>query len=264
MTTISRQIERMRERYPDFRVTSCGWMAVWTGELRPLHRPYTIEISYARRLEVGGAKLLYAYRPRVRLLSPTLITRHPRTGEWAEHLYWDFAKPENSRLCLYDPDAGDDEWSDFDHYIADRIVPWGSNWLACYEGWLATGKWRGGGRHSPRREQSCQTETTSSDQNQGRRKSAVRAAFHNLGRRIGTSASLPLMVAASGESSQPLCWPGLSSDSWKASLLQPDLTLSPVRPPEASSPLGFLRASPPRSCVTSMSTEEERSSLLAA
>ncbi|MYD87819.1 MAG: hypothetical protein F4018_15215 [Acidobacteria bacterium] len=26
-----------------------------------------------------------------------------------------------------------------------RIVPWTSEWLACYEIWLATGKWLGGG-----------------------------------------------------------------------------------------------------------------------
>jgi len=264
MTTIARQIERMRERYPDFRVTSCGWRAVWTGELRPIHRPYTIEISYARRLEVGGCELMFGYTPLVRLLSPKLIWKHPRTGEWVEHLYWDFDNPENSRLCLYDPHAGDAEWSMFDHYIADRIVPWASNWLFCYEGWLATGKWRGGGRHPPRRDPQCQTQETTSEASLAPLASGARAAFHNLGRRIGTFASFPLMAAASVESSQPLCWPTLSRASWAASRLPADLTSSLVRPLEASSPSALLPGLRPLSFATSMSTEEERYFLQAA
>ena len=28
------------------------------------------------------------------------------------------------------------------------IVPWTIDWLACYEGWLATGEWAGGGIHT--------------------------------------------------------------------------------------------------------------------
>ena len=31
--------------------------------------------------------------------------------------------------------------------VARIIVPWTIDWLACYEGWLATGEWTGGGRH---------------------------------------------------------------------------------------------------------------------
>ena len=47
-------------------------------------------------------------------------------------------------LCLYDPDAG--EWHP-GMSIARTIIPWTIDWLACYEGWLATGEWTGGGHH---------------------------------------------------------------------------------------------------------------------
>jgi len=35
-----------------------------------------------------------------------------------------------------------------DDLIALTTVPWAADWLACYEGWLATGRWHGGGRHA--------------------------------------------------------------------------------------------------------------------
>jgi hypothetical protein len=49
-----------------------------------------------------------------------------------------------SPLCLFDPEA--EEWS-HDDLIAFTTIPWAADWLACYEGWLASGRWYGGGRH---------------------------------------------------------------------------------------------------------------------
>ncbi|ACP23444.1 hypothetical protein NGR_b19970 (plasmid) [Sinorhizobium fredii NGR234] len=48
------------------------------------------------------------------------------------------------RLCLCDPAA--DEW-DATMHLSRTIVPWSADWLACYELWLMTGRWTGGGRH---------------------------------------------------------------------------------------------------------------------
>lgn len=45
---------------------------------------------------------------------------------------------------LYDP--AKDEW-DHSMLISETIVPWTLDWLACYELWLMTGRWTGGGRH---------------------------------------------------------------------------------------------------------------------
>jgi hypothetical protein len=32
--------------------------------------------------------------------------------------------------------------------IAETIAPWAMDWIACYELWLMTGVWTGGGRHA--------------------------------------------------------------------------------------------------------------------
>ena len=60
------------------------------------------------------------------------------------HVYFDDKDITLSPLCLFDPDAN--EWSHED-LIAETTVPWAADWLACYEGWLASGRWHGGGRH---------------------------------------------------------------------------------------------------------------------
>jgi hypothetical protein len=63
------------------------------------------------------------------------------------HVFFDAKDITLSALCLFDPDKA--EWDPND-LIADTTVPWTVDWLACYEGWLATGRWHGGGRHAPR------------------------------------------------------------------------------------------------------------------
>jgi hypothetical protein len=56
---------------------------------------------------------------------------------------------DGSTLCLFD--AQEDEWTPA-MAIADTTLPWALDWLACYELWLMTGRWAGGGRHAtPRR-----------------------------------------------------------------------------------------------------------------
>ena len=51
---------------------------------------------------------------------------------------------DDPTLCLFDPVAG--EW-DASMQISQTIVLWALDWIACYELWLMTGKWTGGGRH---------------------------------------------------------------------------------------------------------------------
>jgi hypothetical protein len=57
-------------------------------------------------------------------------------------------------LCLFDAEAN--EWTPF-HMIAETTIPWTLDWLACYEGWRATGAWTGGGRHVPAERQETST-----------------------------------------------------------------------------------------------------------
>jgi hypothetical protein len=41
------------------------------------------------------------------------------------------------------------EWG-LDDLIAETTILWAARWLFFYEGWLATKKWKGGGRHPGR------------------------------------------------------------------------------------------------------------------
>lgn len=79
-------------------------------------------------------------RPLVFVLEPVL---RPREGEAfvdVPHLQFDSSSPEDSALCLYDPDEG--EWNPT-MLIADTTVPWASEWLHHYELWHADGVWYG-------------------------------------------------------------------------------------------------------------------------
>lgn len=216
------QVARMRNLYPALRHTEhCSWWASWIGPVRPVFRTYTIKLQYVRRYWIGDLEIINGYVPQVTLRDPALVLEHPRTGEPVPHVYWQNDNPERSTLCLYDPAA--DQWSP-DEFLADTIVPWACEWLACYEGWLAIGEWTGGGRHhAPRRRiASCQIVD---GPNRGQQDRARRDAFHSLGIKIGTFGSLPLMVAASEGSSPLLSWLDWRNDTCKATPL-PDISIS--------------------------------------
>lgn len=142
--SVQDEIDEMRRLWPDFQVTGrCDHIVTWRGVLRPIRRPYEIRILYGPRFWLGRFRLLNR-RPRVEIVSPDIVPCHPVTGENLPHVY---AFPRNgqlSRLCLYDPAERD--WFP-GMPIAQTIVPWAAHWIACYEGWLATGEWTGGGRH---------------------------------------------------------------------------------------------------------------------
>lgn len=128
------QVAGMRGAWPCFRKYGGRRHTLnvrWIGTLKPQITKYRIEIRYA---------LLNT--PQVRILSPVL-TRLPGNVEGElPHVY---PPADDPTLCLYDPAA--DEW-DASLSIAHTIVPWTIDWIACYEWWLITGRWTGGGRHS--------------------------------------------------------------------------------------------------------------------
>ena len=119
------QVLRVKSLHPQFSVSATVHQAVWTGDVTPsaLSENYKVQVAYERGL-----------RPRICVLSPILKRR--QDGKPIPHTYaGDF-------LCLYFPPAR--EWHP-NKFIADTIIPWISLWLFYYEGWLATGKWLGGG-----------------------------------------------------------------------------------------------------------------------
>ena len=129
------QVERMRKQWPRFRVLDRSRTAVtWTGDLRPLCQTYAVRVEYRRDLA----------RLRVTVVNPLLRRRHEAPDKSIPHVYWNEKRRELPFLCLYDPVAR--EWHP-GRAIAWTIIPWTIDWLACYEGWLATGEWTGGGRH---------------------------------------------------------------------------------------------------------------------
>lgn len=135
--TVDEQIRTMREDWPDFRVLRDHQhdVARWRGPLTPRSRRYKVEIIYGLQFAIDG--------PIVRVLSPTL-TRLPDNPEGSlPHVYFRDTDPQ---LCLFDP--AERGWSGWE-LISKTIVPWTSDWLTCYEFWLMTGVWHGGGRHPP-------------------------------------------------------------------------------------------------------------------
>lgn len=219
----------MQARFSQLQVTfECEWMICWQGPVCPLQQTYIIRVFYVCVDILGGCDVLN-YGPDIDVVEP--ILRRRSADDPIPHIYPARSHPDQPRLCLYDP--AEAEWKSSDA-IADTIIPWAIDWLACYEGWFATGEWHGGGRHlTPRRVgRSCPASLHRPDDRQDR---SVSAGFHSLGRKTGSFASLPLMVAASEGSS-----PRLSSQDWRnatsvALRLRDILTSSPEPLPAESS-----------------------------
>ena len=138
--TVYRDVKLMRKKWPAFCVVKHTSRSVrWRGRLQPISQVYRVEISY--RVKRRGPE--YGV-PKVTVTAPLLHRREETPEDQIPHIYPNSSDPELPLLCLYDPDGA--EWEPT-LPIAKTIVPWTIDWLACYEGWLATGSWTGGGRH---------------------------------------------------------------------------------------------------------------------
>lgn len=144
MMSLDQQVRRMRRDRPDFDlVANWGFVAQWDGWVRPLSQAYKLRVSYVLRESIAGVKLIH-HMPAIWLIEPRLQLYSPYApGQLVPHIYPCFEQLDQSRLCVFDPAT--DEWT-CDKAIADTIIPWAIDWLVCYEGWLATGEWTGGGR----------------------------------------------------------------------------------------------------------------------
>ena len=136
------QVNSMRRAWPGFRMVERKRdFVTWVGPLRPFCQTYTVCVTYRRDPRRG---MIDDSLPRVTVTDPLLHRRDEAPNDPIPHHYRNTRRPECPFLCLYDPRAG--EWRPA-MSIAKTIVPWTIDWLACYEGWLATGEWTGGGRH---------------------------------------------------------------------------------------------------------------------
>jgi hypothetical protein len=254
--SVAEQATLMRRHWPEFPVVlETGWLIIWEGQLRPFHQSYRVRVFFCLGCELEAAEIVPA-PPRVTVLDPALERRQETPDEPIPHHYSNEADPQRPILCLYDP--REREWRLADA-IAETAIPWTIDWLACYEGWRATGEWTGGGRHATLEEITpCPTPEPTRPNDRAARSSA--AAFHSLGQRIGTFASLPLMAAASEGSTRPLSWRDWSSASWEAPPWRRTSTLLPVRQPGASSPWDLALDSIARTSLTSISGAGAKSS----
>ncbi len=134
------QLTRMAHRWPDLvpRVVEKGSGIAWVGPLRGFQMKYKVAVIW----EWANTKAV----PLVYVLDPPLRPR-PRTDFIdLPHLNYDQHQPEDSALCLFDPGIG--EWNNA-MLIADRIVPWASEWLYYYEIWHLDGIWHGSNAPGP-------------------------------------------------------------------------------------------------------------------
>lgn len=102
---------------------------VWEFSARPspLSREYRLRIVYKQ----GSSPKVFVDDPDLTELAQ---------GQKLPHVY----QQKPTRLCLYLPGTG--QWSS-EMWIYKTIVPWAVLWLYYFEDWLATGEWRGGGKH---------------------------------------------------------------------------------------------------------------------
>lgn len=145
MVTLStwRQAELMRRNWPTFKIIRrTRWLVVWEATLCPLSQTYTVQVLLEREKNYNRSDIPPI--PQVTVISPLLRGRSENPSDPIPHHYPNPEFPELPILCLYDPDTR--EWHP-GLSVAHTIVPWSIDWLACYEGWLATGEWTGGGRH---------------------------------------------------------------------------------------------------------------------
>lgn len=138
---IDQQVGAMLGRWPTLDVVERGKdSAVWRGTLKPILREYVVEIYY--RVPSVLEMPTLRQQPLVRVLSPALKRRAGDPEGSLPHVYPDGTP--HPPLCLFDMEAR--EWTPW-KLLAETTVPWSIDWLACYEGWRATGTWSGGGRH---------------------------------------------------------------------------------------------------------------------
>jgi hypothetical protein len=252
--SVDEQDRKLRAECPQFKlVANLGWMGIWEGILRPICQTYRVRIVYFSRRYYDGWTLANPLVS-VTVIDPPVGPDPRGTGEPPPHTYRYGHPPAFPHLCIFDPKLH--EWTR-DEYIVDKIVPWTIKWLFFFEDWLATGEWRGGGRH-PEIPAPCLTPDDLDPESRARHERFRSAEFHRLGRKIGAFASCQLMEAASAGSFPPPSWRNLSGVT--PADIQSDLTSILLRGPRLvlSLPLAWEPGSMSQHSLISISGEDAR------
>jgi len=123
----------MRLVWPGFECQVRGGRLICRGNLKPfdISREYSVRIEY-----------IVGFRPNAWVLG---LPSPDETDKKIPHRFKD------GSICLF----YHSEWTP-ELPIARTILPWLLEWLAFYEGWLATGEWQGGGIHPEESAENCQ------------------------------------------------------------------------------------------------------------
>ena len=144
LLNIEDQIRAMRSTWPALSLHHReGCYAEWRGPLQALFRRFTVSIAYRAPFAVESPDMK-RQQPLVSVLDPPLRPRRGDPEGQLPHVYYVGNGALDVALCMFDPDAS--EWSP-SMLLSETTVPWTVEWLASYEGWRATGRWSGGGRH---------------------------------------------------------------------------------------------------------------------
>ena len=136
--SVAEQAEQVEGEWPAFRtIERSPSVGRWEGYLQPNAKRYRVEIAlFLQDTELSSTVVP---NPRIKVLQDLRRRRDRRS---LPHIYPNRSDPKRPYLCLFLPKKR--EWH-VGLSIADTVVPWTSNWLACYEAWLVTGKWSCGG-----------------------------------------------------------------------------------------------------------------------
>ena len=245
----------MRAECPRFRlVANAGWIGIWEGPLRPICQTYLVRIVY---FPWGYFRSWRIANPHISVfvIDPPIGPDPRGTGEPPQHVYRLGYPPEFPRLCIHDP--VEDALLP-DEYIVERIVPWTIKWLFFHEEWVASGEWKGGGRH-PELPEPCLREDDLNPESRAQREQFRNAAFHRLGRKLGVFGSYRSMEVVSVESSPLPSWQDLSDAIQAAPPLPPTLISLPAPQLVAFLPWAWAPDTPPANSSTSTLPEDARS-----
>lgn len=129
--SLSQQLYFLNAKFPQGKGFIKKGKLVWHCQLDldELYGSYKIKVLYDIRTS-----------PQVYVIDPNLY--EITGGVEPPHIY--IFNESTTKLCLYLPSS--DEWTS-SKFLSDTIVPWASLWFMYFTGWLATGKWYGGGEH---------------------------------------------------------------------------------------------------------------------
>jgi hypothetical protein len=144
MKTINEQIQAMAVQWPEFNLTErTDDSATWEGTMAPDGRKHLVRVRLRVPFVLENISLKMA-QPRVQVLEPRLERHFDYELGPTPHVYVNSDDRSLPYLCLFSPDLR--EWS-MDDLVAETTLFWTYEWLYFYQGWLAIGKWRGGGGH---------------------------------------------------------------------------------------------------------------------